>query len=102
MRESRIMFLVDGDEAREDEWMAKMSIEERRERAAERKASAARIAAAQAETRAVVATGKCPRCACELRRNLSLTGWWQCGQLGAEGFRKDSSKPSCSWQGFTE
>lgn len=73
----------------------------RQEKMAARKASMERIARAQAETRAVVATGKCPYCASGLSRNLSLTGWWQCEQYGAEGFRKDSSKPSCSWQGFT-
>lgn len=65
-------------------------------------ASNERIAAAQAETRKIVATGKCPECGSGLRRNLSLTGWWQCEQLGAENFRKDPAKPSCSWQGFTE
>ena len=37
-----------------------------------------------------------------LRRNLSMAGWWQCAQLGAVGFRADASRPSCSWQGFTE
>lgn len=72
---------------------------EQRARNKERKA---RIEAAQAETRAVVATGKCPTCSAGLRQNLSITGWWQCEQLGAEGFRKDATKPSCSWQGFTE
>ena len=61
-----------------------------------------RIAAAQAETRRIVATGVCPECGGGLRRNLSLTGWWQCEQLGAENFRKDPTKPSCRWQGFTE
>jgi len=65
-------------------------------------AANARIESARAETRRVVATGKCPQCGAGLRRNLSLTGWWQCEQLGAEGFRKDATKPSCSWQGFTE
>lgn len=65
-------------------------------------ASAERIRKAHEETRAVVASGKCPTCGAGLRRNLSLTGWWQCEQLGAEGFRKDPTKPSCSWQGFTE
>ena len=64
--------------------------------------SAARIAAQQAETRAVVATGVCPVCGRKLRRNLSLTGWWQCSQLGAETHRADPSQPSCNWQGFTE
>lgn len=62
---------------------------------------AARIAAVQAETRAIVATGRCPRCARALRRNLALAGWWQCSQFGAEGFRADASMPACEWQGFT-
>lgn len=46
---------------------------EQRARNKERKA---RIEAAQAETRAVVATGKCPTCSAGLRQNLSITGWW--------------------------
>jgi hypothetical protein len=54
-----------------------------------------------AEVKAIVTSGKCPDCGTGLRRNLALTGWWQCSQYGAEGFRTDSSKPSCSWQGFT-
>jgi hypothetical protein len=68
----------------------------------QQEASNARIAAAKAATREVVATGICPTCGGRVRRNLSLTGWWQCEQLGAEGFRKDATKPSCNWQGFTE
>ena len=36
------------------------------------------------------------------KRNLSLTGWWQCEQLGSPVFRKDPDKASCTWQGFTE
>lgn len=70
--------------------------------AAERRAQAARMEAQRAEVRTVVATGHCPTCGAGLKRNLSLTGWWQCQQLGAVGFRIDASKPSCSWQGFTE
>lgn len=69
---------------------------------AEQQASNDRIQAAHAATKVVVASGRCPTCGAGLRRNLSLAGWWQCEQLGAEGFRKDASKPSCSWQGFTE
>ena len=69
---------------------------------AERKASQERIKAAQTETQKIVSLGVCPTCGAGLRRNLSIAGWWQCEQLGAEGFRKDASKPSCSWQGFTE
>ena len=79
-----------------------MTLEEKRARREERRAQKARIEAAQAATRAVVASGKCPCCGGALRRNLALTGWWQCAQFGAEGFRADSSKPSCDWQGFTE
>ena len=69
---------------------------------AARAESDARIAKAQAETRAVVASGKCPCCGSGLRRNLALTGWWQCEQYGAEQFRKRPQDPACSWQGFTE
>jgi len=54
------------------------------------------------EARAIVATGSCPQCGSGLRRNLALTGWWQCEQYGADGFRKDSTRPSCSFQTFTE
>lgn len=78
-----------------------MTKQERTARAAERKAHRARMDAIHAETAAVVATGKCPCCGAGLRRNLSLTGWWQCEQYGSDGFRKDSSKPACGWQGFT-
>lgn len=70
------------------------------ERLTERRARDARIAKAKAEVQAVVAAGYCPRCGAAVKRNLSLTGWWQCEQLGAEGFRKDPNKPSCNWQGF--
>jgi hypothetical protein len=54
----------------------------------------------RAANQQVVDTGRCPTCGAGLKRNLALTGWWQCEQLGAEGFRKDSSKPSCSFQCF--
>lgn len=74
----------------------------RSERARLRRESDARIAQAHAETQAVVDSGRCPLCGSGLRRNLSLTGWWQCAQFGAVGFRLDASKPSCEWQGFTE
>lgn len=82
--------------------MARMSKIERAERKAERAASEARIAAAHTETRLIVASGVCPQCGSALRNNLSITGWWQCRQYGAVGFRADNSKPACSWQGFTE
>lgn len=69
---------------------------------AERLAEKAKRDAKIAEAKAVVATGKCPTCQSPLRRNLALTGWFQCSQFGAEGFRSDSSKPACSYQTFTE
>lgn len=75
------------------------------QRAARRQAAAeskARIEKAHAEAREILKTGKCPRCGRSLRRNLALSGWWQCSQLGAEGFRADASQPSCDFQMFTE
>ena len=54
------------------------------------------------EVAAIVATGRCPQCGSQVKRNLALTGWWQCSQFGSDGFRADSSKPQCSWQGFAE
>jgi hypothetical protein len=73
----------------------------RQAKKAEAVASAAKSAAHHAETLAIVKTGKCPTCGAGLRRNSSMTGWWQCEQLGAVGFRKDPNLPSCDWQGFT-
>lgn len=78
-----------------------MTKAERAERRAERKASAERIVRAHAETMAVVQSGVCPCCGSKVKRNLALTGWWQCSQYGSDGFRADNSKPQCSWQGFT-
>jgi hypothetical protein len=75
--------------------MARMT---RQEKAAEKAKREARYA----EARRIVSGGTCPQCGCGLRRNLAITGWWQCSQYGAEGFRKDSSRPSCSFQTFTE
>jgi hypothetical protein len=77
-----------------------MTATQRSERRAERKAQEARVATAKAATAAVVATGCCPHCGAKLRRNWSLTGWWQCEQFGAVGFRKDPNKAACEWQGF--
>lgn len=69
---------------------------------AEIQAAKARREMLQAEAIRVVRTGVCPQCGEKLKRNLSLAGWYQCVQSGAEGFRKDASKPSCSFQTFTE
>lgn len=83
-----------------------MEKSERSKKAAEtrrlRAESNERIRKAQEETRKVVASGVCPECGSGIVRNLSLTGWYQCAQYGAVGFRKDANKPACSWQGFTE
>lgn len=49
---------------------------------------------------AIIATGKCPYCSRPLRRNLALTGWYQCEQFGAPSFRKDPAAAACNWQGF--
>lgn len=54
------------------------------------------------KARDIVQTGKCPDCGRALRRNLALTGWYQCSQFGAVGFRADASQPSCNFQTFTE
>lgn len=78
-----------------------MSKEERLARKLERKAQDERLRAATEKSKAIVATGKCPQCESPLRRNLAITGWFQCAQFGADGFRADSSKPACSFQCFT-
>lgn len=69
---------------------------------AARRAQDDRLAKIRAIVCEIVKIGKCPQCGRQLRRNLALSGWWQCSQFGAEGFRADSSLPSCDWQGFTE
>ena len=59
-------------------------------------------AARYSEARRIVATGQCPLCGHALRRNLSLTGWWQCEQYGADTHRAIPDLPACSFQTFTE
>ena len=80
----------------------RLSLDQRRIRARERKEQKNRIEKAHAEAREIVATGVCPVCGAALKRNLALTGWVQCEQYGAPGFRKDPSKPACPFQCFTE
>jgi len=65
-------------------------------------AHAEKMAAIFSETTRILQGGACPRCGSGFRRNLALTGWWQCEQYGAPGFRADDAKPSCAWQGFTQ
>ena len=72
---------------------------ERKREVAERAAS---MEASFVAARAIVATRKCPHCGSGLRRNLSLTGWWQCEQYGSPTFRARPSEPGCGWQTFTE
>ena len=74
--------------------------EERAKRKADAKVHAEKLKKIYEENKQIVLIGKCPECGEVLKRNLSLAGWYQCAQLGAEGFRKDSSKPSCSFQCF--
>jgi hypothetical protein len=72
------------------------------EKRAAKAASKARIEAAHAEAQAVATSGKCPQCGAGIRHNLALTGWIQCKQYGAVGFRADGNKVDCSYQGFTQ
>ena len=53
------------------------------------------------EAKAIVAVGKCPDCGRALKRNLSMSGWWQCEQYGSKQFRAEPAKPSCDFQCFT-
>jgi hypothetical protein len=70
----------------------------------EKEAHRARMDALHAEAKRIVATGKCPDCGARLRRNNSMAGWWQCGRLGAPGFKlpEYEGKGDCSFQCFTE
>ena len=61
----------------------------------------AKLEALQTEAREIVATGICPDCGAKLRRNLSITGWWQCEQYGAPNFRKIGTNAACDFQCFT-
>lgn len=47
----------------------------------------------------ILSTGVCPKCGTKLYRNLSLTGWWQCGHVGAVGFQKEAG-PHCDFDLF--
>ena len=62
---------------------------------AEREARMARLTAAHN----LVKTGACPICGTKLYRNNSMTGWWQCGHFGAEGFQKEAGA-HCDFQIF--
>lgn len=83
-----------------------MTLQEKRARRAERKASEERMKKAKEEAREHVKRGTCPVCGEKLHRNLALTGWWVCGSKGTDGFRGDgkmaAEKPSCHFQCFTD
>jgi len=77
--------------------MPRLSLRERRLQKLEQEK---RRQAREAEVALALKNG-CPCCGAPIRRNLALTGWWQCSQFGAVGFRADPDKPACSWQTFT-
>jgi hypothetical protein len=52
------------------------------------------------QAHAIVAKGTCPKCGTKLYRNLSLSGWYQCGHVGAEGFQKEPSAQHCDFDIF--
>ena len=47
----------------------------------------------------IVKAGRCPDCGTRLYRNLSLTGWYQCGHYGSPGFQREPG-PHCNFQTF--
>jgi len=61
-----------------------------------------RLLAARLVASTALRDNRCPTCGGAVRINLSLTGWVQCRQFGAVGFRADANRASCDWQGFTE
>ncbi len=73
-------------------------------KAAQRAAQTARIAAAKAQAARVLESGVCPMCGTRLRRNLAITGWYQCGAFGEPTFRETpyAALPKCDFQMFTE
>jgi hypothetical protein len=83
-----------------------MTLQEKRARRAERKASEERMKKSKEEAIEYVKRGTCPVCGEKLYRNLALTGWWVCGSRGEDGFRRDGKtsveKPSCYFQCFTD
>jgi hypothetical protein len=75
---------------------------ERAAKAAERKASAERRIQSLIRNKAILVGRVCPVCGCGLRRNMSMTGWWQCNALGAVGFQTGDGigKTPCHFQFF--
>lgn len=63
-----------------------------------------RMAKAKAEAQQHVERGTCPQCGLPLKRNLALSGWWQCAAFGEPTFRPAGFQAAakCSFQCFTE
>lgn len=59
-----------------------------------------RNALMKAQNQQVLSNGKCPKCGSGLKRNSSLTGWWQCEQYGAATHRARPNDPACLFQMF--
>ncbi len=76
---------------------ARQGMKSRRSTATDDRMTAARFVASNA-----LRDNRCPSCGKPVRQNLALTGWVQCSQYGAEGFRADPQQPACDWQAFTE
>ena len=64
----------------------------------------AKLDAIHTEALAIVATGKCPQCGSPLKRNSSISGWWQCCCYGSVPMRAPEHRhlPACGFQCFTE
>lgn len=64
----------------------------------------AKIWALCSKAKAIVAGGKCPDCSLPLRRNIALTGWYQCAAYGSPAYRAAEFRnaPPCLFQCFTE
>jgi len=89
-----------GKQEEDEYWASVVRLQERR---AEKQAAAEKREARHAEAQAIVSKGTCPDCGAKLRRNLSLSGWWQCGRSGAPGFKSPEYEGTgdCHFQTFT-
>lgn len=66
---------------------------------AEKEAAKAKRMEQLRNAHAVVVKGVCPTCGTKLYRNLSLSGWYQCGHVGAVGFQREPGV-QCDFQIF--
>jgi hypothetical protein len=81
-----------------------MNAQQRLARAYLKTVAAERIAKAKSDASTHVVRGTCPDCGLPLRRNLALSGWWQCAAYGEPAFRDAQFQGAahCSFQCFTE